>query len=221
MIDSLPSVLPIISNRCDFRPSDILQQWGLVPQHTYSVLGFFESEDFNEGDPEDEDDNPSGVRLIKLRNPWGVANYTGPWSPGSAEWSTEDGVAAAAALAAAGKTSGTATDGGGVFYMHYNDFVNRLMTEVKGMRLPPTDVDARRLYFKTLLSRSYPTVEFPQDYGSEKLAHDRSLDVVAEIMGKAGPCDIAGRAALCALRETVDEEMVRVRGFSFSLFALN
>jgi len=29
------------------------------------------------------------TKLIKMRNPWGISKYNGPWSAGSSEW-TED-----------------------------------------------------------------------------------------------------------------------------------
>ena len=39
---------------------------GLVGGHAYTVLGVHESSEF--------------PKLIKLRNPWGKQQYTGPWS---------------------------------------------------------------------------------------------------------------------------------------------
>ena len=42
--------------------------YGLVGCHAYTLLGVMDDE--SSGNPQ----------LIKLRNPWGEQNYTGPWS---------------------------------------------------------------------------------------------------------------------------------------------
>lgn len=47
---------------------------GLYPGHAYSILKAAEIR---------------GKRLILLRNPWGKGEYTGRWSDGSKEWSSE------------------------------------------------------------------------------------------------------------------------------------
>lgn len=44
---------------------------GLVVNHTYSVIKAIE---FN------------GKRFLKVRNPWGMYEWTGRWSDGSKEW---------------------------------------------------------------------------------------------------------------------------------------
>jgi hypothetical protein len=47
---------------------------GIVSQHAYAVLDVYEGH---------------GQRLVKIRNPWGRKEWTGPWSDGSKEWTAE------------------------------------------------------------------------------------------------------------------------------------
>ena len=47
---------------------------GIVSQHAYAILDTFEGH---------------GQRLVKMRNPWGSREWTGPWSDGSKEWNSE------------------------------------------------------------------------------------------------------------------------------------
>uniref|UniRef100_A0A674PCP5 Calpain-3 n=1 Tax=Takifugu rubripes TaxID=31033 RepID=A0A674PCP5_TAKRU len=49
---------------------------GLVKGHAYSIIGLTEVA------------NKAKVRLIRLRNPWGIVLWKGPWCPNSKEWST-------------------------------------------------------------------------------------------------------------------------------------
>ncbi|XP_044025926.1 calpain-3b isoform X2 [Siniperca chuatsi] len=52
---------------------------GLVRGHAYSIIGLAEC---------DEVAKDTRIRLIRLRNPWGLVLWKGPWSPNSKEWST-------------------------------------------------------------------------------------------------------------------------------------
>lgn len=47
---------------------------GIVSQHAYAILDTYEGH---------------GHRLVKMRNPWGSSEWTGPWSDGSKEWNSE------------------------------------------------------------------------------------------------------------------------------------
>jgi hypothetical protein len=47
---------------------------GIQHRHAYSIM---EAKDID------------GLRLVKLRNPWGNTEWTGPWSDGSEEWTAE------------------------------------------------------------------------------------------------------------------------------------
>jgi len=47
---------------------------GIVSQHAYAILDTYEGH---------------GQRLVKMRNPWGQSEWTGPWSDGSKEWNSE------------------------------------------------------------------------------------------------------------------------------------
>uniref|UniRef100_H3C0K2 Calpain-3 n=1 Tax=Tetraodon nigroviridis TaxID=99883 RepID=H3C0K2_TETNG len=53
---------------------------GLVKGHAYSITGLAECDEAGK--------KSSKVRLIRLRNPWGIVLWKGPWSPNSTEWST-------------------------------------------------------------------------------------------------------------------------------------
>jgi hypothetical protein len=44
---------------------------GIFKNHGYGIL---HAEEFQ------------GTRLLRVRNPWGGADWTGAWAPGSAEW---------------------------------------------------------------------------------------------------------------------------------------
>ncbi|XP_054474917.1 calpain-3b isoform X1 [Anoplopoma fimbria] len=52
---------------------------GLVRGHAYSIIGLAEC---------DEVAKDTRIRLIRLRNPWGMVLWKGPWSANSKEWST-------------------------------------------------------------------------------------------------------------------------------------
>ncbi|XP_008395767.1 calpain-3b isoform X2 [Poecilia reticulata] len=52
---------------------------GLVRGHAYSIIGLEEC---------DEVSKDSRIRLIRLRNPWGIVLWKGPWSAKSDQWST-------------------------------------------------------------------------------------------------------------------------------------
>lgn len=47
---------------------------GIVSQHAYAILDTYEGH---------------GQKLVKMRNPWGSSEWTGPWSDGSKEWNAE------------------------------------------------------------------------------------------------------------------------------------
>ena len=57
----------------------------------------------------------STVRLVKLRNPWGFREWSGPWSDGSPEWTEE--------VATLVGYEGKADDG--IFFMPLEDFMER------------------------------------------------------------------------------------------------
>ena len=50
------------------------QRRGIQERHAYSIMEAVEID---------------GVRLLKLRNPWGNTEWRGPWSDGSSEWTPE------------------------------------------------------------------------------------------------------------------------------------
>lgn len=57
-----------------FFKKDGIESYGLVSQHAYTVLGV---------------DTYKGEKLVRIRNPWGVEKYTGPWNDKTDKW-TED-----------------------------------------------------------------------------------------------------------------------------------
>ncbi|KAJ7127313.1 hypothetical protein C8R43DRAFT_700552 [Mycena crocata] len=73
---------------------------GLIGKHAYSVLRAVEVK---------------GKRFVVVRNPWGKSEWTGPWSDGSKEWTSEW----LPALAELGHSFGD----DGQFVMEYKDFL--------------------------------------------------------------------------------------------------
>ncbi|XP_056292021.1 calpain-2 catalytic subunit-like isoform X2 [Pseudoliparis swirei] len=80
----------------------------LVKGHAYSVTGA-EEVCFG-GRP---------VQLVRMRNPWGQVEWTGPWSDGSSEWKHVDEDEKA-------KLNHVADDG--EFWMSYSDFIKQFST---------------------------------------------------------------------------------------------
>lgn len=73
---------------------------GLIENHAYSVL---------------EVQEVHGVRLVRLRNPWGKSSWNGDWSPQSSKWAAYPDVAADAHGARGGGDNGT-------FWISFEDF---------------------------------------------------------------------------------------------------
>uniref|UniRef100_K3WE14 Calpain catalytic domain-containing protein n=1 Tax=Globisporangium ultimum (strain ATCC 200006 / CBS 805.95 / DAOM BR144) TaxID=431595 RepID=K3WE14_GLOUD len=59
---------------CGITNDTLDQVRGIITNHAYSVLKAVEA---------------NGQRLVKVRNPWGKSEWTGPWSDGSPEWTPE------------------------------------------------------------------------------------------------------------------------------------
>lgn len=66
---------------CAYGPLDVSRSQdlqaninGLIPAHSYSVLRAVEVK---------------GKKFLVIRNPWGKSEWTGPWSDGAAEWTSE------------------------------------------------------------------------------------------------------------------------------------
>lgn len=84
---------------------------GLLTQHAYAILRCCEPK------------LAPGVRLVQLRNPWGMKEWSGSWSDGSREWNA----AVRAELNHEDKDDGT-------FFMTFEDFLNNY-TEMAVCRL--------------------------------------------------------------------------------------
>lgn len=52
---------------------------GIQPRHAYSIM---EAREEKEGEEK-------VIRLLKIRNPWGEREWTGPWGDGTIEWTPE------------------------------------------------------------------------------------------------------------------------------------
>jgi len=75
---------------------------GLVERHAYTLLGATFAKEW-------------GVRLVKIRNPWGNAKeWNGDWSDSSAKWEEYPGIAEAV---------GFSSKPDGLFWMSWEDFL--------------------------------------------------------------------------------------------------
>lgn len=83
---------------------------GLITDHAYSLLAVMTG--------------AGGVRLLKLRNPWGRGEWRGDWAPGSHNWTPQLKVQAAEAHASG---SGNPDGGSGMFWMCWADFLTYLL----------------------------------------------------------------------------------------------
>ena len=59
--------------------------------------------------------NDAKTRLLKLRNPWGLKEWDGPWGDGKEEWNTATGKKAKAELGVTFAEDGT-------FWMGWDEF---------------------------------------------------------------------------------------------------
>ena len=74
---------------------------GIVPGHAYSLLAAYEC---------------GGIKLVKLRNPWGKGEWTGEWSDGDAQWDSHPDMKEKCGY------DGTKKDDG-IFFMSFADFI--------------------------------------------------------------------------------------------------
>jgi hypothetical protein len=79
---------------------------GVISGHAYSLISIHEFE--HEGED---------VKLLKMRNPWGQKEWTGPWSDNSSLW-TDD----------LREELGSTAEEDGVFFITYSDYVSHFAT---------------------------------------------------------------------------------------------
>ena len=73
---------------------------GLISNHAYTLMNLYELKE-------------EGLKLVKLRNPWGEKEFIGDWSDKSSKWTDE-----------IKKKVGFLEDkDDGIFYMSYDDFI--------------------------------------------------------------------------------------------------
>lgn len=113
---------------------------GLVPMHAYSLLGVYEVHDVAVGEQmkvtnfftsKNEDvilvdsrtnhlklgeTKTKTVRLVRIRNPWGVREWKGQWSSKSSEWTSKIKHAIG---------DSTCKQGDGTFFMSFEDMIQR------------------------------------------------------------------------------------------------
>jgi hypothetical protein len=82
---------------------------GLVSGHAYTILGVYKP----------KLTTASGIKLLKLRNPWGKYEWAGAWSDGSAEWKKYPGVK----MELQSLISRYQNADDGVFYISWDDFL--------------------------------------------------------------------------------------------------
>ncbi|XP_031132561.1 calpain-2 catalytic subunit-like isoform X1 [Sander lucioperca] len=102
---SLGSLLGCSINKKNSAETEAVTALKLVKGHAYSVTGA--EEVHFQGKP---------VQLVRMRNPWGQVEWTGPWSDGSIEWNhiSKDEKS---------KLNHAADDG--EFWMSYSDFIKQ------------------------------------------------------------------------------------------------
>ncbi|KAJ7589146.1 hypothetical protein C8J56DRAFT_937820 [Mycena floridula] len=86
---------------CAYMSGSVFSASGLIANHAYAVLRAVEV---------------NGKQFVIVRNPWGKSEWTGPWSDGSKEWTTEW----LQRLPEFGHSFGD----DGQFVMEYKDFLN-------------------------------------------------------------------------------------------------
>jgi len=77
---------------------------GILVNHAYSLI-----------DVQEVGDGEGKLRLVQLRNPWGMKEWEGPWSDNSREWETAIGMRAREKLNVQFEDDGT-------FWMAWEDF---------------------------------------------------------------------------------------------------
>jgi len=77
---------------------------GMISGHAYSLIGAYLEES-------------SGLRLLKLRNPWGTGEWTGDWSDDSDKWTAETR-----------KLVDFTEADDGIFHMCFDDYVKNYVT---------------------------------------------------------------------------------------------
>ena len=78
---------------------NLLESLGLCAGHAYTIINILTMEE-------------NGVRLVKLKNPWGNTEFTGEWSDGSRKWTPE----------LKKKYNYEGDEDEGIFFMSFNDF---------------------------------------------------------------------------------------------------
>ena len=99
---------------------------GILVNHAYSLVDVQEF----------LSDNNQQVRLVQLRNPWGMKEWEGPWSDGAPEWETTAGRGAKEKLHVEFKNDGTFWMEWGDFQQHFNRiYVCRIFDEIDAAKL--------------------------------------------------------------------------------------
>ncbi|KNC51396.1 uncharacterized protein AMSG_12080 [Thecamonas trahens ATCC 50062] len=133
---------------------------GLVTGHAYAVLGCAEI----------CDESAVGVgmlRLVRMRNPWGGHEYTGPYSAVSPMWTP-----------ALRRAAGFALGGNGTFFMTYEDFV-----------LHFTGLDLCRVIDDTWFSRSMLGSWSVRSGPRGQPQHNPALHVRVSLTAAAATCE--------------------------------
>lgn len=115
---------------CSFHPENEDEEsnveYGLLPGHAYAILRVFEGR--VERDDDDDDDATETLRLLQLRNPWGMKEWSGDFCDNDPIWDDYPRV----------KSELIDRDGGfrqdGTFWMRWDDFTehfNRLFVCIR------------------------------------------------------------------------------------------
>ncbi|CUA72692.1 hypothetical protein RSOLAG22IIIB_10222 [Rhizoctonia solani] len=122
---------------------------GLFAGHAYSVISAKEVNGTLLASPPPQSNPPPGKRFLRIRNPWGKTEWTGAWSDGSKEWTSEW----LALLPQLNHKFGN----DGEFLMEYTDFLNT-WTMIERSRLFDSGWKMSSMWLE-VKSRSFPCAD--------------------------------------------------------------
>ena len=124
--------------------------YGIAYNHAYSVIGVKELS--------------TGVKLVQVRNPWGVEDYKGPWSDKDKRWTP-----------ALREEVGRKNANDGVWHIPLSDFMKVMANSYINKNTDGWGYD----YFLRLDDKTRPNGQLP-DCGKKCVRHE--LQITSEVM---------------------------------------